>query len=135
MQNAKPSAAQKKRDLLKSAFATMYKRPLRSRYDDRVEVDASFERNERADVVDLENDLADVIDADDGLLIDDDPDELASVHGAYEDGEGHWLVCTKCSERRLVPRGQLCTFQKWEVSFLCKSVQAICLLTKRRRLA
>ena len=76
-----------------------------------------------------------MIDADDGLLIDADPDELASVHGADEDDEGHWLVCTKCSERRLVPRGQFCTFQKGEVCFLCKYVPAICLLTERRRLA
>ena len=56
-------------------------------------------------------------DADDGLLIDGDPDEFASVHAADDDDDGHWLVCTKCSERRLVPRGQFCTFQKGEVRF------------------
>ena len=72
--------------------------------------------NEHVDVVDLEKELADVIDADDGLLIDGDPDELASVHWADDDDDGHWLVCTKCSERRLVPRGQFCTFQKGEIS-------------------
>ena len=48
--------------------------------------------------------------------------------------ERRWLVCVKCNERRLVPHGQFCTFQKGNVRFLCKFVRATCHLTKRRRL-
>ena len=52
-----------------------------------------------------------------------------------EDERRHWLVCVKFGERRLVPRGQFCTFQKGEVCFFVQVRSGDLPFDKRRRLA
>ena len=79
--------------------------------------------------VDLEQELSHVIDEDERLLTVSDGivgshvgrqvffcDAIPEIKGdsgsdtELED-ERRWLVCVICSERRLMPRGQFCTFQ------------------------
>ena len=152
-----PTAAEKRRDAFKHAFKTVYKRAVRSHDDGVGLVEAAFGDDapaaETPAAVNLEQELSDVIDEDEGLLIVSDGivgsrlgrqvyfcDAIPEIEGdsgsdtELED-DRRWLVCVKCAQRRLVPRGQFCTFQKGEVRFLCKFVQVICRLTKCRRLA
>ena len=45
----------------------------------------------------------------------------------------YWMHCTKCNERRPVPRGTFLTFQTKEAKFYCHLVGGTCRLTERRR--
>ena len=90
---------------------------------------ASSSQGEIRDV--LAEDLAAVMD---GPADDLPMDFNIAIRELTGDGDENVLVCRKCKERRIVPRGTFLTFQEGDLNkFYCRYVGAECSLIKHRR--
>ena len=125
-----PSAAEKRRDALKHASKTIYKRDVRSQDNGAGMVDAAFGNDELAAAIALETKLSDVIDQNQGLLLVSD-----GLSDTELDDDANGLCASSVLSVTLCPVGNSAILRKGEVCLLCKYVKAAYCLPKRKRLA